>query len=156
MSNVPHSGRRLPVRLVVSFIVCLGLVSGARAQQPQPPEEMPAPAHTAAAPSPLTLTDCVRIGLAQQPVLAAQWASRAAAGGRCGALDPVGGAGVLSKALKFRKGRGCGGVSTAQAGLAPLEWDTPYAVTRCYYTVVYARRQEQVARDLLEKVQVAR
>src|SRR5262245_54465492 len=120
MSNVPHSGRRLPVRLVVSFIVCLGLVSGARAQQPQPPEEMPAPAHTAAAPSPLTLTDCVRIGLAQQPVLAAQWASIAAAEVQCRALDHLGCAGVLSKDLKFRKEQACVGVSIAQAGLATL------------------------------------
>jgi outer membrane protein TolC len=41
----------------------------------------------------------------------------------------------------------------AQAQLCQQEWETVYAVTRTYLTVLYAREQQKVARDLLQILQ---
>jgi outer membrane protein TolC len=143
--------RLWPGRLAISFFVCLGVVPAARAQHAV---ELPPPRHNE--PSPLTLADCVRIGLERQPALLAQRATLAAAEAQRQALDHLTCAALISKELPIRKQQGSLGIAIAQAGLQQAEWETIYAVARVYYTIVYARRQEVVARGLLEKLEISR
>ena len=82
MSSAPRALRPWLRRLAISFFVCLGLVPAARAQQP---------------PTPLTLEDCIKIGLERQPALAAQHASLSAAEAQRRALDNMRVASLLSK-----------------------------------------------------------
>jgi outer membrane protein TolC len=139
MSNSHQSAQVFLRRLTISFFVCLGLVPGVRAQEP-------------AGPTPFTLTDCVRIGLQQQPALAAQRASLAAAEAQRVALDHMVCASLIMKELPIRKQQAALGVAISDAGVQILEWETAYAVTRCFYTVVYARKQETVVNDLIAKL----
>jgi outer membrane protein TolC len=104
---------------------------------------------------PLTLADCVRIGLAQQPALAAHWASLAAAESQKQALDRLCLASLVSRELPIRREQAARGVAIAAAGLQQAEWEAIYAVTRNYFSVVYARKQEAVARGLVAKLQAA-
>jgi outer membrane protein TolC len=106
--------------------------------------------------SPLTLEDCIRIGLDKQPTLAAQRSSLAAADAQRQALDNLRLAALISKELPIRKQQACLGVTITDAGVQILEWDTIYAVSRTYFTAFYARRQEAVAKALLGKLEQAR
>ncbi|HLJ96787.1 MAG TPA: TolC family protein [Gemmataceae bacterium] len=100
----------------------------------------------------LTLGDCVRIALEQQPALAAQRASLAAAQeGYRGVQDlcvPT----FLARDLPIRRKQSCLGITIAYAGLCQAEWETVYAVTRTYFGVVYARQQLRVADDLVNSL----
>lgn len=160
----PHRPRCswLPTRLMVSFFVCLGVaVPPALAQQlgepigPPPAASAtggPAPAATA----PLTLDECVRIGMEGQPALAAARASLAAADAQKRALDKLCLASLVSRELPIRKEQASLGVTIAAAGLQQAEWETLYAITRNYFSAVYARKQEQVANDVIDKLKVTR
>jgi outer membrane protein TolC len=120
------------------MVVCLGVVAPpARAQQPA---------------APLTLEDCVRIGLAQQPALNAARASLAAAVDQQRALDNLRLASLISRELPVRKQQAALGVTIAAAGVEQAEWETIYAVTRNYFAVIYAMKQEQVVNDVLAKL----
>src|SRR5439155_16543148 len=44
------------------------------------------------------------------------------------------------------------GVTVASAGLERVEQDTVYAVTRTWFTVLYAREQERVARGVVDRL----
>jgi outer membrane protein len=155
MRNATRSGRQWRNRLAISFFFCVGLVPAVGAQEPTGQ----LPAATTLQPSqqtPWTLADCVRIGFERQPTLAAQRASVAAAEAQRVALDRMVCVSLLSREMGYRKQQACLGVTIAQAGVEIAEWETVYAVTRCYYTLVYARRQEIVAKGLLEKLELAR
>ncbi len=132
-------------RLAVSFVVCLATASAARAQQIQGQPQ-----------GPLTLNDCIAIGLARQPAIEAQRASLASTETQRQALDNMKVAALISKELPIRKQQAALGVTIARAELENVEWETVYAVTRTYYTVVYARRQESLARGLIEKLELAK
>lgn len=103
-------------------------------------------------PPPLTLAECMRVALQQQPALTAQRASLAAAEeGYRGAEElrvPV----FLARDLPLRRQQACLGVSIAAAGLNQAEWETVYAVTRTYFGVVYARQQLRVVQDLVNSL----
>jgi outer membrane protein TolC len=138
-------------RLWISFIVCLGLIPSASAQ----PSQHLAPSQPAPG-TPLTLQECIRIGLEKQPTLDAQRSSVAAAEAQRKALDNMVCLGLISKELPIRKQQACLGVTIADAGLQIAEWDTIYAVTRTYYTALYAKQQETVVTALLAKLEQAR
>jgi outer membrane protein TolC len=124
--------------LWISFFLCLGLLQAARAQEAAP------------APNPvLTLEDCIQQSLANQPTLAAQRATVAAAEAGRKALDNFRVVGLLSKDLPIRKEQAAAGVAIAQAGLLQAEWETTYAVERSYFTVVYAAKQERLVSELV-------
>jgi outer membrane protein TolC len=139
------------LRYTACLGVCLGLASAVQAQAPA---LMPGVQPTQS--SPLALEDCIRIGLEQQPALSAQRSSLAAAEAQRQALDNMRCAALISKELPIRKQQACLGVTIADAGVQIIEWDTVYAVSRTYYTALYARRQEAVAKALLGKLERAR
>jgi outer membrane protein TolC len=114
-----------------------------------PPKTAATSPHAAPA---LTLAECMRIALQQQPALAAQRASLAAAEeGYQGAEElhvPV----FLARDLPIRRQQAGLGVTIAVAGLNQAEWETVYAVTRTYFGVVYARQQLHLVDDLVNSL----
>jgi outer membrane protein TolC len=152
MHDALHCGasRRLGVSLFVVGYLGITLVACGQEQIMR----MPAPVQ-AIQKSPLTLADCIRIGLEQQPTLAAQRASLAGAQSAYAGLDNMRLASALSHEMAFRKQQASLGINIAQAGLETAEWETIYAISRCYFTVVYARKQEAVAKGLIDKLEQA-
>jgi outer membrane protein TolC len=132
-------------------VVFFGLAaSGANAQSGEP-----APSPPAAPSMPLTLADCVRIAMSQQPALAAHRASLAAAETQQQALDRLCLASLVSRELPIRKEQAARGVTIAAAGLQQAEWEAIYAVSRNYFSVIYASKQEALARGLINKLKNA-
>ncbi len=103
----------------------------------------------------LTLADCVAIGLARQPTIAAHRASLSAAETQVQALDNLHLAAMISRELPIRKEQAAQGVTIAAAGLDQAERETVYAVTRNYFSVIYASKQEAVVNGLLNKLKAA-
>jgi outer membrane protein TolC len=116
----------------------------------------PVPAETPPPPPPLTLADCLQTGLERQPSLAAARASLAAAQDNRLALDDLGLAALLAHELPVRRQQADLGITIARAGLAQAEWETIYAISRTYFSAVYAREQEFVTRDLVGKLKLYR
>ena len=100
----------------------------------------------------MTLGECLRIAIQEQPALAARRASLAAAEeGARGAQAlcvPV----FIARDLPIRRQQACLGVTIAEASLSQAEWETVYAVTRTYFGVVYARQQLRVVDDLVNSL----
>jgi outer membrane protein TolC len=142
-SPLCHTTRRGRIVNVLAIPILLALTSaGARAKD----EPLPAPA----AAGPLTLTDALRIALEQQPALAAHRASVAAANTQSAALQRLRVPTFIVRDLPIRRQQACLGIVIAEAGLHQAEWETVYAVTRTYYSVIYARAQLQVTTDLTQ------
>lgn len=100
-----------------------------------------------------TLDDCIHMGLDRQPALKAARASLAAAETNQEAVLRIHNlAKIFSPDLPVRRQQSCLGVQIAQAGLMQAEWDTRYAITRNYYSVIYARQQEGVAANVVNKI----
>src|SRR5262249_11216526 len=104
------------------------------------------------APVALTLDDCLREAMARQPALAAHRASLAAAEENRIALATILIPAVIARELPTRRCQAALGVRAAAAGLAQAECETRNAVIRCYFTVQYARAQEQVALDVVDRL----
>jgi len=98
------------------------------------------------------LEDCVALSMSQQSSLTAAQASLAAAQSALTALNRMTFAGLLSPDLPIRKQQACLGVQIAQAGVLQMEWETRYAVTRNYFSVIYAREQYKVVKNVVEKL----
>jgi outer membrane protein TolC len=100
----------------------------------------------------LTLDECLRIAVEQQPALAARRASLAAAQeGYRGAVElclPA----FLARDLPIRRQQALLGVTIADASLSQAEWETVYAVMRTYFGIVYARQQLRVVDDLVNSL----
>jgi hypothetical protein len=94
----------------------------------------------------------LHLALQRQPNLAVQRASLAAAEDAARALEAMHVPTCLVPELPIRRQQTALGVQAAAAALAQVERDTIYAVTRTYFTVVYARAQERVAKDVVERV----
>jgi hypothetical protein len=123
------------------------------------PTEVAAPKEADAAKQPapaagqvLSLADCVQIGLERQPALAAYRASVAAAEAQAQALEDLKLAGVISHDIRIRRQQAALGVTIASAGLKQAEWETIYAVTRNYFTVLFAQQQQQVAQKAIDNL----
>jgi outer membrane protein TolC len=155
MRKTARAGSSWLFRLTISFFFCVCLVPVARAQK-YTGEAPAADQVKLAAPPSLTLADCIHIGLERQPAIAAQRASLAAAVAQRTALDRMVCISFFSHEMGYRKQQACVGIAIAQASVETAEWETVYAVTRCYYTVVYARKQEAVVNGLVEKLERAR
>jgi outer membrane protein TolC len=164
MAPKPPTGRRpsraLPLRWSAALLVCLGAAWPAAAQQPANlPANLPAPGHVTQGPAPAqpyTLGDCVRAALEHQPSLAAARASVAAAEAQRHALERLVVASVISREMPYRRQQACLGVQVAQAGLRQGEHEAVYAVTRNYFTYVYARQQETLVRGLVDRLKTFR
>jgi outer membrane protein TolC len=108
---------------------------------------------TPAVTRPLTLAECLQIALTHQPALAAAEASVAAAQAQRQALDDLHVPPILAagRELPIRRHQADLGVTIAQAGLDVTRRETVYAVTRTYYSAVFARQQKKVADNVVSQ-----
>jgi outer membrane protein TolC len=125
------------------------LATGALTAQTESTPPQPAATTSPASAPALTLAECMRVALQQQPALAAQRASLAAAEEGYRGAEELRIPAFLVRDLPIRRQQACLGVTIAAAGLNQAEWDTIYAVTRTYYGAVYARQQLRVVDDLV-------
>jgi outer membrane protein TolC len=106
--------------------------------------------------APISLADCVRLALERQPRVNSQRNSLIAAEDAKRAIDALRVPIALVPELPVRRQQFGLGVLSAAAGLDQAERETVYAVTRTYYTVLYAREQQAVARGIVERLQATR
>ncbi|HEV3444090.1 MAG TPA: TolC family protein, partial [Gemmataceae bacterium] len=104
----------------------------------------------------LNLAECLQLASQRQPRVAAQRASLAAAEDGSQALENLQIPTVLVPDLPFRRKQAALGVSAAAAGVEQAEQEAAYAVTRTYFTVLYAREQERVAQSIAERLTATR
>jgi outer membrane protein TolC len=101
----------------------------------------------------LTLGECIAIAVERQPALRAVQASQSATAAGQQALNNIGRLGArLSPDLPIRKEQSSRGVVAAAADVQKLHNEVVHDVTRLYYTVVYARQQEQLLEDVVAQV----
>jgi outer membrane protein TolC len=117
-----------------------------RAAEPPALPAAPVPA------APLDLAACLNMALERQPRIAAARASLAAAEDGKQALDNLLLAPLIDPEIPVRRKQACLGVTAAAAALEQAEHETVYAVTRTYYTALYAREQELVARSVVNRL----
>lgn len=98
----------------------------------------------------MTLPECIHLALDKQPALAAYRASLAAAEAQQRGLEDLSVSRIISPDLPIRRKQAALGVSIAQAGLEQARWETIYAVTRTYFSVVYAKEQTNVVVEALK------
>lgn len=148
--NATRSTRR-PLRLLLTALLGVGAAAaGLPAQEVN--QALPA-APAPAAPVLLTLEDCLQLAFEKQPALAAARASLAGAQDGLQSLNNLPRfANCLARDLKVRKQQACHGITIAQAALWQAEWETRYAVTRNYFSVIYVRMQQDLLRDVLAKL----
>jgi outer membrane protein TolC len=109
------------------------------------------------APRALTLDDCLSTGLAQQPALAAAQSSlNAAILGQQGVDNLPLFASIFSRDVKIRRQQAAIGVNIASAGVDVAEWETRYAITRNFFSVMYAHAQLKVLDSALAKLRASR
>jgi outer membrane protein TolC len=132
------------------FLLTLALSAAVALGQEAPPAIVIEP------PKVMALADCIHAGLEHQPSLTAARASLAAALDNRTALEDLRMAAVLNHELPIRRKQAQLGVVIGQAGVEQAEWETTYAVTRNYYTALFARAQLRVASGLVEKLKTYR
>ncbi len=102
--------------------------------------------------STLTLSECLALALQRHPKLAAQRASLAAAADGKKAIDSLRLAALVDHAVSIRRKQANLGVTAACASLNQTECEVAYAVTRTYFTVLYARDQERVVQSVVDRL----
>jgi Outer membrane efflux protein len=100
----------------------------------------------------LGLADCLHLALHRQPRIAAQSASLASAEDASRALEALRIPPFLDREIPIRRQQAGLGITAATASVEQVQHDTVYAVTRTYFTVVYARQQERVAASVVERL----
>lgn len=157
MSN--YSGTRSVwpgLRLTAFWWCCLSLAAAevcAQGANSAKPNNLPAPTPTMA----LGLEECLQIGLANQPALAAAQASLSSAEIGRRSLDNLGKlAEWIRKDLPIRRQQANLGIVIASAGLEQAYWETRYAVIRNFYSYQYAHLQDKVAQEALKRLQKAK
>jgi outer membrane protein TolC len=104
----------------------------------------------------LSLEDCLQLALQRQPRIAAWRASLAAAEDGFRALDNLQAPGLLVPELPVRRRQASLGITAAAAGVDQAQRETVYAVTRTYFSVLYAREQERLARGVVARLKATR
>ncbi len=98
----------------------------------------------------LTLADCLAIALEHQPSLKAAILSQKSTSASQNALNNIQKIGELfSPDLPIRKQQAASGQVAASADIQKVHNDIVYDTTRLYYTIVYARQQEQIADNVV-------
>jgi outer membrane protein TolC len=143
------------IRLGLLGLLALPFLFAIEASPALAQTSLPPPAASVPAPPPAAygLQDCIRMGLELQPALAAQRASLASANTQAQGLNSLFQAPVIGRSLPIRRKQACLGITIAQAGLDQAERETVYAVTRLYFTVLYARAQRAVVADQITRLQ---
>jgi outer membrane protein TolC len=160
MSSIrePRSSASWALRLgalLTIGLVCVGRVVYAEEEAATETAEVEAAEADAVPKGPLSLEECIQLGLEKQPALAAARASLAAAQSGQQAVDNILLGRLVSPDLGIRRTQSCLGVTIASAGLTQAEWETRYAVRRTYYTIQYARMQTEVINRAVEKLEKA-
>lgn len=135
---------QLHTGLALTLLPSLGL---SIAQAVDDPAAKPKPAEKAAvdATPRFSLAECLSIAESQQPALAAHRASLAAAQSAYKGVRDLPRIPFLTRDLPTRRKQAQIGVGIAEAGVSMSQEETIYAVTRMYFSVVYARQQLEVA-----------
>ena len=103
----------------------------------------------------LSLGECIAIAIEKQPALQAVRGSQSATGAGQSALNNMGRVGQwLSPDLAIRKQQAERGVIAAAADVQKLHNEVVHDVTKLYFSMVYARQQEEFANNVVEVVQV--
>ncbi|HXD86866.1 MAG TPA: TolC family protein, partial [Urbifossiella sp.] len=148
---LPNDSRGQQPAPVLPTVRIPGLPAAVRAKKPaQPPKEEKS---NDGVPE-LSLGDCIAIAIERQPSLRAMRSSQEATAAGQHALNNIGRLGsLLSPDLPIRKEQAQRGVIAAAADLQKLHNEVVHDVTRLYYTVVYARQQQQLADDVVAQVE---
>lgn len=157
-------GRNLNLNVVrfagaTAIALQLGLTQSASAEVIEPVKPPKVLASNTGNPSAIpiyTVADCIQIASQRQPALAASRHSVAAKQAACNGLARFNLNYVFAPDINIRRQQSCKGVSAAQAELMQAQIDTSYAVTRTYFTAIYARLQYDVAADILSKLEFDR
>jgi outer membrane protein TolC len=150
--------RRSVLAVPLSVVLLLASVPWVDAAQPPvAASDPPAPSTWASLPrQALGLADCLDLGWQYHARIAAQRASLAAAEDGLRALESLHVPDLLVRELPIRRRQAARGVTAAAAGLDQAQRETTYAVTRTYFTVLFARDQERVARAVVDRLTAAR
>jgi len=130
-------------------------LAGCRSGNPAAlPAVQPVTAHFAPVASalPSTLAECLTVASEQQPRLAAARASVAAAEDGRRALENLGLPASLAAEVPIRRKQAALGVAAAAAALDQAEQETAYAVTRTWFTVLFAQDQQRIAATVVERL----
>ena len=163
MVSLRLSPRELPGRSAAAFLLLLLLSSLVPPASARPTDEPPAPV-TGSNAQPgavgedmtLSLAECLQLAAERQPRIKAQRASLAAAQQGYCALQNLQIPEFLVPDLPVRRRQAALGVTAAAAGLDQAEREAVYAVTRTYFSVLYAREQERVGRSIVERLTATR
>jgi outer membrane protein TolC len=120
--------------------------------EPVPPQGWPSLPSPAPPSLTLNLAECLAEAVERQPRVAAARAGLAAAEDGRRALEDLHFPASLAREVPIRRKQAALGVSAAAAGLEQAERETAYAVTRTWFTVVYAREQERLAGTVVERL----
>jgi outer membrane protein TolC len=147
----------LPIRVAVGLTpaILLFLTANLATADPLDHAESPASKPTAAMPASiqtLDLATCIHLALERQPRIAAQQATLTASEDGRQALEKLRFPACLDPEIPVRRRQAALGVSAAAAGLEQDQRDAAYAVARTYFTVIYAREQERIARGVVERL----
>jgi outer membrane protein TolC len=160
-NEMPHSMKRtmLSIRIAIVFgLTAVLLAPSAYGQQPSPArvEPVQAPPNDKAKEDvlQLSLADCIAVAVERQPALKAVRASQDASAAGQQALQNMGRlASLLSRDLPVRKEQASYGMVAASADVQKTYNEVVHDVTRLYYSVVYARQQEQLVNDVVAQTE---
>lgn len=144
----------------LSGAIAVGFTGGASAtEKAMPYVTPPAPDIVAAAGTPYTrytLAEALAVAHEKHPILAACRSSMNAAVMKNRGFEELrrGGAGLLMKDLEVRKQQVDFGIKASLAEYEQAQHEVTYAVVRCYFTVIYARSQVKVAKELVDQLEV--
>lgn len=159
MFTVQKLQRRFWLRIAAAATLALVMpATNPTIAQNQAPASLPTPAATpAAATIPVySLADCIQIAYEKQPALhAARCSLVAKQAARDGLMQPRM-LYLFAADINIRRQQSCKGVNASTAELMQAECDTAYAVTRTYFTAIYARLQYDVTTGVVTKLQLDR
>lgn len=151
---------RIARTLILPLFLCLTVFLAAdRTDAGDPPAApatpaapAPAPAVPAASALTLNLAECLHMALERQPRIGAARASLAAAEDGKRAIDALRIPEIVDREIPVRRKQATLGVAAAAAALEQAERETVYAVTRTYFTVLYAREQDRLTRSVVDRL----
>jgi outer membrane protein TolC len=162
-ARMPIRAARLLAGLVPLSVLIIATVSGKQPPMPQP-APLPHPAgkngqkngnnekYPDVGPE-LTLGECIAIALERQPALKAVKASTEATEAGHRALSKFGTpATIISPDLEIRKQQAQRGLMATSAEYQKLHNEVVQDVTRLYYTSVYAKQQQQLAKQVVDRL----
>ncbi len=149
---------RVASRLTPAFLLCLtaSVATAEHSVETPLPQPISTPLASPASNQVMDLATCIHTALEKQPRIAAQQATLAASVAGQQALDKLRFPASLDPEIPVRRRQAALGVTAASAGLDQDERETAYAVARTYFSVIYAREQETIARGVVERLGATR